>query len=114
MLLSSGMNLSSPNCMPTTVIAGQDRQPVCESQQSSSTIIPQQRSINPRQGRRNKSFVDPCEIAPLKKRRIQVCIYIMIVLIVCSFVYNYLNILLLSTIFEFFSFISIVAAIEPR
>ena len=71
MLLSSGMNLSSPNCMPTTVIAGQDRQPVCESQQSSSTIIPQQRSINPRQGRRNKSFVDPCEIAPLKKRRIQ-------------------------------------------
>lgn len=57
--------------MPTTVIAGQERQPVCESQ-ATPVMPPPTRSINPRHGRRNKSFVDPCEIAPLKKRRIQV------------------------------------------
>jgi hypothetical protein len=72
-LLSSAMNMSSPNCLPTTVIAGQERQPVCEPGHHQITVTPTAtRTINPRQGRRNKTFVDPCEIAPLKKRRIQV------------------------------------------
>ena len=93
-MLSSAMNLSSTG-LPTTVIAGGNdtRHQVCIDPSiqmagltaggptagtpsvSPTPPPPAIRSINPRQGgRRNKSYVDPCEIAPLKKRRIQVCV----------------------------------------
>ena len=76
MLQSSTLGLSTPLGLPTTVIAGQERHAQAAGRGSSysSTVgAAPPRSINPRQGgRRQKSFVDPCEIAPLKKRRIQV------------------------------------------
>ena len=74
MLQTSTLGLPTPLGLPTTVIAGQGRhgQAVGHPSHVAAAAVSQP-SINPRQGgRRQKSFVDPCEIAPLKKRRIQV------------------------------------------
>lgn len=74
MLQTSTLGLPTPLGLPTTVIAGQERH--AQAVGHPSHVLPgaaPPRSINPRQGgRRQKSFVDPCDIAPLKKRRIQV------------------------------------------
>lgn len=72
MLATVSLGLPTPCGLPTTVIAGQERH---DAVISPSVSVPLSRSINPRQGRRTKTFVDPCEIAPLKKRRIQVRVY---------------------------------------
>lgn len=55
-------------CMHTTVIAGADqRHAVAAPERQHIPVIPAPKSRG-----RAKNFVDPCDIAPLKKRRIQV------------------------------------------
>lgn len=70
--------LDSPSsCMHTTVISGssRSRQPVCAGPPPliAPTISLPGTSSNSSSGKRSrKNYVDPCVIAPLKKRRIQV------------------------------------------
>ena len=73
--------LDSPiagSCMHTTVISGssRSRQPVCAGPPpliAPSISLPGTTSSSSTSGKRSrKNYVDPCVIAPLKKRRIQV------------------------------------------
>ncbi len=62
-------------CLHTTVIAGaEQRHVIAAAPEHHLPIIPAPKSRG-----RTKNFVDPCDIAPLKKRRIQVCTHARIV-----------------------------------
>lgn len=73
--VSSLQGLGSGDGRHTTVIAGSSaRQPVCtpppQQQPRQLSFVSPHGALLKRS--RGKNFVDPCEIAPLKKRRIQV------------------------------------------
>ena len=71
MLESSMSALSgSSSCMHTTVISDPNsrQHPICLPPPLITTS-----SVSSGSKRGRKDFVDPCMIAPLKKRRIQVC-----------------------------------------
>lgn len=62
-----------PPCMHTTVIAGTDRRHSGQAAATPERPLPTVAHASaPKSRARAKNFVDPCDIAPLKKRRIQV------------------------------------------